>query len=372
MAWETHAVAKNPQVPVYIKAPYCLGKEARAAIIAKGYNIQGDRLDCGLTITERPAAKISSGTMTNRQFIIQSVAPIKTGDVRIEAGTLGYTNFRCSSTATLPTKVNCYLDITATPNGTLSSLKIKATDTMGDTETYTLSGYLIDNQKPDITQVTLDVSNGIATPKVKLRDLPRDKGGAGLSGCNFIYTDAGGTQQTIPASTSTEETLNFNPSDTTHSLKVQCYDKVGNSSENLIKFPPIITFDAGNVTLSREAMTGRFEVYSPSSEDITLIQLKYSDNTPVTYSCRSQKDDATTPPFKNSPVQPVLCEYSGADRSGTLVVTAQDANGAEGQQRQSVILDTNQPHITISPENALTSGNLVIKIQVFDAVGIQT
>ncbi len=54
------------------------------------------------------------------------------------------------------------------------------------------------------------------------------------------------------------------------------------------------------------------------------------------------------------------------------MVTAQDANGAEGQQRQSVILDTNQPHITISPENALTSGNLVIKIQVFDAVGIQT
>ncbi len=253
--------------------------------------------------------------MTNRQFIIQSAAPIKTGDVRIEAGTLGYTNFRCSSTATLPTKVNCYLDITATPNGTLSSLKIKATDTMGDTETYTLSGYLIDSQQPDLAQVTLDVSNGIATPKVKLRDLPRDKGGAGLSGCNFIYTDAGGTQQTIPASTSTEEILNFNSSDTTHSLKVQCYDKVGNSSENLIKFPPIITFDAGNVTLSREAMTGRFEVYSPSSEDITVIQLKYSDNTPVTYSCRSQKDDATTPPFKNSPVQPVLCEYSGVDRS---------------------------------------------------------
>ncbi len=124
------AIPRVPSVPITINAPYCLGKAARAEIIAKGYSISRDRLDCGLSITERPAAKISSGTMAKRQIIIQSAAPIHTGSIKIIAGNLGYSNLKCTSSAALPTKVNCYLDITATPVGALSQLTIQATDTM--------------------------------------------------------------------------------------------------------------------------------------------------------------------------------------------------------------------------------------------------
>ncbi len=68
--------------------------------------------------------------MAKRQIIIQSAAPIHTGSIKIIAGNLGYSNLKCTSSAALPTKVNCYLDITATPVGALSQLTIQATDTM--------------------------------------------------------------------------------------------------------------------------------------------------------------------------------------------------------------------------------------------------
>ena len=49
-----------------------------------------------------------------------------------------------------------------------------------------------------------------------------------------------------------------------HTVKVKCFDNVGNVSENEINFPPIIEFDPNNVMLSNRAMNGDFTIYSPS------------------------------------------------------------------------------------------------------------
>ena len=49
--------------------------------------------------------------------------------------------------------------------------------------------------------------------------------------------------------------LNFNPTEAVHTVKVTCSDKVGNVSENEIKFPPIIEFSPSNVTVSKDVMS---------------------------------------------------------------------------------------------------------------------
>ena len=53
----------------------------------------------------------------------------------------------------------------------------------------------------------------------------------------------------------TSHVLNFNPTEAVHTVKVSCYDKVGNVSENEIKFPPIVEFSPSNVTLSKDVMS---------------------------------------------------------------------------------------------------------------------
>jgi len=76
--------------------------------------------------------------------------------------------------------------------------------------------------------------------------------------------------------------LNFNPTEAVHTVKVKCLDKVGNISENEIKFPPIIEFNPSNVTLSNQVMNGTFTVYSPSSFKIKNIHVVNPADTGVT------------------------------------------------------------------------------------------
>jgi hypothetical protein len=58
--------------------------------------------------------------------------------------------------------------------------------------------------------------------------------------------------------------LSFRTTELVHTVKVKCFDNVGNVSENEINFPPIIEFDPNNVMLSNRAMNGDFTIYSPS------------------------------------------------------------------------------------------------------------
>ena len=76
--------------------------------------------------------------------------------------------------------------------------------------------------------------------------------------------------------------LNFNTTEMVHTVKVTCSDKVGNVSENVIKFPPIIEFSPSNVTLSKDVMNGTFTVYSPSSFKIKNIHVVNPADTGVT------------------------------------------------------------------------------------------
>lgn len=62
-------------------------------------------------------------------------------------------------------------------------------------------------------------------------------------------------------------------SEQVHTINLLCYDKAGNHSTNEFKFPPIITFDPANITISKDTMSGKFMVFSPSNANIQTITL---------------------------------------------------------------------------------------------------
>ena len=126
------------------------------------------------------------------------------------------------------------------------------------------TGYLIDTQAPDPAQLGIDTDPGIHMPKVTL-NMAQDVGAAGLKECELSYTDDAWVEQKIsPFAVWASLNLSFKTTELVHTVKVKCFDNVGNVSENEIKFPPIIEFDPNNVMLSNSAMNGDFTIYSPS------------------------------------------------------------------------------------------------------------
>jgi len=105
--------------------------------------------------------------------------------------------------------------------------------------------------------------------------------------------------------------LNFNPTEAVHTVKVKCSDKVGNISENEIKFPPIIEFNPSNVTLSNQVMNGTFTVYSPSSFKIKHIHVVNPADTGVTKIICNGQDLGLggAVDFDNGPTNKVQCSF---------------------------------------------------------------
>ena len=75
--------------------------------------------------------------------------------------------------------------------------------------------------------------------------------------------------------------------------------------------------------------------------------------------------------IKNDKVHRVECFYEGevlenGDKTGKLSIEATDVHGAQGNNSQSFTIDDKAPEISISPEQLISSGNILLKITITD------
>ena len=162
--------------------------------------------------------------------------------------------------------------------------------------------------------------------------------------------------------------LNLDPDEALHTIKVRCYDTAGNYSDNIIKFPPIVTFTTptqlSNIAIEDATVT----ITSPDDNDIDNITLSSTISpTPTLTNCIGDGGDITSPY-----ASPVLCEIHGIVQSGTVQIEARDVvtNGV-GQNSVSFVIDTIPPVITITaPTIVSNTGITTTTMQVTDDMRI--
>ena len=367
-----------------VQSTYCTFADLRDRLISEGLNIWWqDRFDCKPKFTFTTPTLQSSGTITDTTITFKNEYPLTQTDldngvlsVDPVGTTVQYTDFNCSLEPLDATKVNCSVKITSTQEQSDKNLKLKFYKNLWNNRTIQTSalitGYLIDTQAPKPAQLDINTSSGIHTPTVTLRSF-EDVWAAGTGTCELTYTDAWGIPQTItPLLLGAPHVLNFNPTEAVHTVKVKCSDKVGNISENEIKFPPIIEFNPSNVTLSNQVMNWTFTVYSPSNFKIKNIHVVNPADTGVTKIICNGQDLGLggAVDFDNSPTNKVQCSFQWINTSGILKIIAKDANGAEGQNSAFFVHDTNLPSLSITPLGMLTGGDLAFTVIATDDQGI--
>ena len=369
---------------VGVQSTYCTFADLRDRLISEGLNIRWqDKFDCKPKFTFTTPTLQSSWTITDTTITFKSEFPLTQSDLDNGAlsvdpvgTTVQYSNFACSLEPLDATKVNCSVKITSTQEQSDKNLKLKFYKNLWNNRiiqtSALITGYLIDTQAPKPAQLDIDTTLGIHTPTVTLRSF-EDVWAAGTGACKLSYIDAWWTPQTIaPLLLGAAHVLNFNPTEPVHTVKVKCSDKVGNITENEIKFPPIIEFNPSNVTLSNQVMNWTFTVYSPSSFKIKHIHVVNPADTGVTKIICNGQDLGLggAVDFDNSPTNKVQCSFQGINTSGILKIIAKDANGAEGQNSAFFVHDTNLPSLSITPLGMLTGGDLAFTVIATDDQGI--
>ena len=369
---------------VGVQSTYCTFADLRDRLISEGFNIRWqDKFDCKPKFTFNAPTLQSSGEITDTRITFKSEFPLTQSD--LDNGVLSvdpvgttaqYSNFACSLEPLDATKVNCSVKITSTQEQSDKNLKLKFYKNLWNNRiiqsSATITGYLIDTQAPKPAQLDIDTTSGIHTPTVTLRSF-EDVWAAGTGTCELTYIDAWWTPQTIaPLLLGAAHVLNFSPTEPVHTVKVKCSDKVGNITENEIKFPPIIEFNPSNVTLSNQVMNWTFTVYSPSSFKIKHINVANPADTGVTKIICNGQDLGLggAVDFDNGPTNKVQCSFQWINTSGILKIIAKDANGAEGQNSAFFVYDTNLPSLAITPLATLTGDDLAFTVIATDDQGI--
>ena len=369
---------------VGVQSTYCTFADLRDRLISEGLNIRWqDKFDCKPKFTFTTPTLQSSWTITDTTITFKSEFPLTQTDLDNGAlsvdpvgTTVQYSNFACSLEPLDATKVNCSVKITSTQEQSDKNLKLKFYKNLWNNRiiqtSALITGYLIDTQAPKPAQLDIDTTSGIHTPTVTLRSF-EDVWAAGTGTCELTYIDAWWTPQTIaPLLLGAAHVLNFSPTEPVHTVKVKCSDKVGNITENEIKFPPIIEFNPSNVTLSNQVMNWTFTVYSPSSFKIKHINVANPADTGVTKIICNGQDLGLggAVDFDNSPTNKVQCSFQWINTSGILKIIAKDANGAEGQNSAFFVYDTNLPSLAITPLATLTGDDLAFTVIATDDQGI--
>ena len=149
-----------------------------------------------------------------------------------------------------------------------------------------------------------------------MANLPNDAG-IGLDYC-VMKTDDDTDYGTEKLKANTDYSLTLK-SQETHSIWVKCYDKVGNHSENEVRFPPIVTFSEENRVLIKDGnITGEVKIYAPLNQNgsenlIDRVWVENSNGSNVNIvSCRdyngktNMKEKAN---FNNTPDKPLTCRF---------------------------------------------------------------
>ena len=371
---------------VAIQSTYCTFAALRDKLVSEGLDIQrNDGFDCKPEFLITQPTLQSSGEITDTRFTFKSLYPLTQAD--LDAGVFSidsaqtnvdYSDLDCKLDDSDDKVAHCTVKITSTherPNGKIW-IKFSKTVEWGREikASVQASGYLIDTQPPKLAQLKIDTNNGteIDKPTIFLSKLPDDQWAAGTKYCEVLYTDSNWTGKITPFPiNSAGEKIELIPWEEVHTLKVKCYDTVGNYSISTIKFPPIIEFSDDNITLNNIEMTWSFTVYSPSKNPITKIEIEDPDWTQVQlWTCTSQEDNGKNSPWKNSKDKPVICTFTRVTKSWTVIIKATDNTWAEGQNGQSFTKDTTKPTIDIQPEPLLTWGEIPFIITITDDQGI--
>ena len=371
---------------IHIQSTYCTFWGLRDKLVSKGLSIWYDKFDCKPEFLITQPTLQSSGKITDTIITFKSLYPLTQAD--LDAGvfsidsaqtTVDSSDLYCKLDDSDDKVAHCTVRITSTherPNGKIW-IKFSKTVEWGREikASVQASGYLIDTQAPKLAQLKIDTNNGteIDKPIIFLSKLPDDQWAAGTKYCEVLYTDSHWKVKTITPFpiNSTGEKIELVPWEEVHTLKVKCYDTVGNYSISTIKFPPIIEFSDENITLSNTEMIWSFTVYSPSKKPITKIGIEDPDWTQVQlWTCTSQEDNGKSSPWTNSKDKPVICTFTNITKSWTLIVKATDNTWAEGQNGQSFTKDTTKPKIDIQPEQILTWGKIPFIITITDDQGI--
>ena len=363
-----------------VQSTYCTFADLRDRLISEGLGIRWqDKFDCKPEFLITQPTLQSSGEITDTRFTFKSLYPLTQAD--LDAGVFSidsaqtnvdHSPLDCNLDDSDDKVAHCTVKITSTherPNGKIWIKFLKTVEWGRKIETsIQATGYLIDTQAPDPAQLGIDTTAGIHTPSVTLH-VAQDVGASGLTGCELSYTDDGWVEQTIsPFAVWDSLNLSFKTTELVHTVKVKCFDNVGNVSENEIKFPPIIEFDPNNITLSNRAMNGNFTIYSPSWFKIKHIRVESPEKTGVKKIICNGQDLGFSKDvdFDNGPTNKVQCRFEGANKTWRLKVFAQDENGAEWTNSLGLVYDTKKPTITISPLTATVKDSILFTIEVAD------
>jgi uncharacterized delta-60 repeat protein len=294
------------------------------------------RLGWNTDITITAPTKLSNSSITDTTITLSNSNGIAPADVVLHPHTTASTsNLNC--TQITPQQVDCTISIDSTGNLALT------TATLGG---YALeANYIIDMVDPQVPTVSVDVlSIDQNNPTLTFSALDN----IAVDYFEIDYFDTNGNPQTLSPITS-PATLALDPTALLtppfyHEITVRVFDTAGNSSENNIRFVPLVTFTSPTVISNTVINDTTFTVTTPSGNDISAISLSPSTTNAVLGTC-TDINGGTTAPF----AQPVTCTLSNIDTSGTITVHATDAiNGAVGQNNQSFIIETNLPTITVS------------------------
>ena len=393
---------------IHVSATYCAQASLRNKLIARGFDLKDNGLDCQIKFDYTRPTLYSSGDIKDTTIKVSAKLPLDPQKITIDwaATTILYKAFNCKKGDT-ENQVLCSIIFTGTNKGNKLSLKASMNvpisnwkrtpwPTDQDPGTYTettttqlveksdsINGYIIDRIAPDKAQFTIDTKKGIHNPVIRLANLPNDAG-IGLDYC-VMKTDDDTGYGTEKLKANTDYSLTLKTQET-HSIWVKCYDKVGNHSENEVRFPPIVTFSGENRVLinkSETMITGEVEIYAPLNQNgsenlIDRVWVENSNGSNVNIvSCRDYNGKTNmqgNAKFNNTPDKPLICRFEwkfpeGKD-SHDVQVKAQAANGAIWWNTQTFTKDEQEPEIIITSQSAFTGKNFTFEVRVFDAIGI--
>ncbi|MBP6037825.1 MAG: hypothetical protein KA604_00610 [Candidatus Saccharimonas sp.] len=316
------------------------------------------------SITITAPTKLSNGTITDTTIRVTDNTGINASDVVVAptGSTAGTSGLSCAQTSA--TQVDCIISVTSS-----GDVNIQATDTLGTATTKLETNYIVDVTAPVFSSVTVDVTtHGVNQPVLSFSATDN----IAVSHYEVIYTaDNSGpgvdsSSTTINPATS-PVTLSLDPDEAVHTVTVRVYDTAGNFTDHVIKFPPIVNFNAPTTLSNTPITNSTVTITSPLDNDLTNITLSPGTTGATLGACTGDGGDVSAPY-----ASPVTCVINAVNATGTVTVNATDSvTGAVGQNSQSYIIDTTPPVITISAPTKLHNAAITdTTVNVSDDIAI--
>ena len=391
---------------IHVSTTYCAAASIRNKLTARGFVLNDKGMDCKIQVTFDAPTKQASGDIVDTKIKVSAKLPLDPTKVTIlPQTTIGNQDLSCQKDGD-DNHLVCSIKLTSTQRG--NRLAVQAAldvaisswtripsptpwqaPTYQETQTTTtlsskaeIDGYLIDRIGPEKAQIKIDTTNGINKPVVSLAQLPNDVG-IGLNYC-VMRADDGNYDENTHLEINTPYPLVL-ASSNVHSVWVKCYDRLGNSSESEVRFPPIVEFAQNDVLRNDQTIRGEVQVYAPLNDDGTenlisriWVNNEHGENIKI-LSCTDYAGTQYTQgaaALKNNQNNPIKCTFSGAFPAGKDIhdvqVRAEAKNGAIWWSSQTFVRDEIAPQITITPESAFTWADLTVQVKVFDAIAIDS